>query len=42
MDLRFEFGDKISPETMLGGFNMFSNKKTQFNKLIKSANRKII
>tara|TARA_B100000401_G_scaffold400442_1_gene312185 strand:+ start:196 stop:1044 length:849 start_codon:yes stop_codon:yes gene_type:complete len=42
MDLRFEFGDKISTETMLGGFNMFSNKKIQFKKLIKSANRKII
>lgn len=41
MDLRFEYGTKISTETIKGGIDMFKDHKYKFNKLINSAKLKV-
>ena len=42
MDIRFEYGTKISDETLLGGFDMLKNKNYKLKKLINSAKIKQI
>lgn len=41
MDLRFEYGKKISKDTIAGGINMFRDNKYKLKKLICSAKLKI-
>mgnify|MGYP003691684593 FL=1 len=41
MDLRFEYGTKISNETIKGGIDMSKDEKYKFVKLINSRKLKI-